>query len=77
MRTSGRETSSFYEAMVHVGAGRHDDAIASLTTAVDDRFNWVVWLHTEPIFKPLHDDPRFDALIRRIGLPEISSPQTL
>jgi len=77
LRTSGRETSSFYEAMVHVGAGRHDDAIASLTTAVDDRFNWVVWLHTEPIFKPLHDDPRFDALIRRIGLPEISSPQTL
>ena len=77
LRTSGRETSSFYEAMVHAGAGRRDEAIASLTTAVDDRFNWVVWLHTEPMFSPLHDDARFEALTRRIGLPKVSSPQTL
>src|SRR5262245_35481326 len=63
LRTSGRETSAFYEAMVHVGTGRNDDAIASLTTAVDDRFNWVVWLHTEPMFKPLHIDQRFLDLV--------------
>jgi eukaryotic-like serine/threonine-protein kinase len=74
LRTSGRETSPFYEAMVHVGAGQHDEAIACLTTAVDDRFNWVVWLHTEPMFSTLHRDPRFVALTRRMSLPDPGGP---
>jgi hypothetical protein len=68
LRSSGRETSLFYEAMIHAGVGRHDEAIACLTAAADDRFNWVVWLRTEPMFSALHDDPRFGALVRRIGL---------
>jgi eukaryotic-like serine/threonine-protein kinase len=76
LRTSGRETSSFYEAMVHVGSGRYSEAIGALTTAVDDRFNWVVWLQTEPMFTPLHEDPRFVELTERIGLPKTASPET-
>ena len=68
LRTSARETSPFYQAMIHVGVGDHDEALASLTSAVDDRFNWVVWLQTEPLFKALHGDPRFVELTRRMGL---------
>ena len=70
LRTSGRETSPFYQAMVHTGLGNHDEALTHLVTAVDDRFNWVVWLHTEPMFDALHGHPRFIELTRRMGLPQ-------
>jgi len=39
-----------------------------LDRAVADRSNWLVWLKLDPRFSGLHGNPRFDALLRRVGL---------
>jgi len=55
-------------ALVHAGLGDIDQAFTALDQAVADRSNWLVWLKLDPRFDNLHGDPRFDALVRRIGL---------
>lgn len=55
-------------ALVHAGLGETDEAFAALDQAVADRSNWLVWLKLDPRFDNLHGDPRFDAIMRRVGL---------
>ena len=56
-------------AEVHASLGERDLAIEWLERAVSDRTVWVAGLHRWPELDPLRSDPRFTALIRRIGLP--------
>ena len=55
-------------ALVHAGLDDADQAFAALDQAVADRSNWLVWLKLDPRFDNLRGDPRFDALLRRVGL---------
>lgn len=55
-------------ALVHAGLGDIDQAFSALDQAVADRSNWLVWLKLDPRFDNLRGDPRFDALVRRVGL---------
>ena len=55
-------------ALVHAGLGDHASALDWLDRAFADRSNWLVWLKLDPRFAGLHGTPRFDALIRRVGL---------
>jgi len=64
----------YYLATVCVGLGRADDAIAFLEKAVECRDGWVTWLGVEPRFDPLRQDPRFQNVLRRIGLPAEARP---
>ena len=64
-----RYTPSLAFAVVYVGLGATDQAFASLEKAYDERFNRLAYLKTDPIWRSLHGDPRFDDLLRRIGLP--------
>ena len=57
-------------AVVYVGLGQKDQAFASLEKAYEERFNRLAYLRREPIWDRLRSDPRFDDLLRRIGLPE-------
>ena len=60
-------SSSFPEiALVYVGLGDRDQAMAWLEKAYAERFNPGVLLR--PAFDPLRSDPRFQTLLRRIGL---------
>jgi len=56
-------------ALVHAGLGEKDQAFEWLEEAVVDRDVWLVWLKAEPRFDRLRSDPRFQDLLRRIGLP--------
>src|SRR5215472_4580276 len=55
-------------ATVYVGLGKHDDAFASLNRAFEERSLWMGYLNVEPQMDPLRADPRFQDLLRRVGL---------
>ena len=57
-------------AFVAFGLGKTDMAFDLLERAFRERSWELVFIATEPWFDPLHDDPRFLDLIKRIGLPQ-------
>lgn len=55
-------------AMVYAGLGEKDQAFVWLEKALEEHAFAMHTLKLEPRFDPLHSDPRFGDLIRRIGL---------
>src|SRR5579863_1480064 len=53
-------------ALVYVGMNDKDQAMTWLNKAFDERFS--PWVLMRPAFDPLRSDPRFQDLMRRIGL---------
>jgi tetratricopeptide (TPR) repeat protein len=53
-------------ALIYVGLGEKDQAMSWLEKAYGERFNPSVL--ARPCFDALHSDPRFQDLLRRIGL---------
>ena len=64
-----RYVSSYHIALPYAGLGDADHAIIWLEKAFEERDNWMVWLGVHPGFDAIRTDPRFQALIRRVGLP--------
>jgi hypothetical protein len=50
--------------------GERDAAFAELERAYASREGDLAFLRVDPRYDPLRDDPRFDELVRRIGIPE-------
>lgn len=61
-------------ALILLGLGEHDRALALLATAVEQRSEPAARLGIDPRFDPLRDDERFTALVERVGL-TASSPR--
>ena len=61
---------AFGLAMAHTGLGDRDGAFGWLERAYDLRDAFLHTVKATPAFEPLHADPRWDALLRRIGLAE-------
>ncbi len=57
-------------AVIEAGLGEKDQAFASLEKAYALRDSGIVFVKVDPLFDPLRTDPRFQELLRRIGLPE-------
>ncbi len=62
--------SPYDMAIVHVGLKENDQAFAWLEKAFEHRSLWLGYLKVEPQLDPLRTDPRFQELVRRVGLPE-------
>ena len=56
-------------ATIHVGLGERDQALDWLERAFRERAYGLVFLPSDPRFDPVRSDPRFTALMRRVGLP--------
>lgn len=56
-------------AKAALGAGRHGEALRLLEQALASRGHSMVFLKTDPQLDDLRADPRFAALIERVGLP--------
>ena len=52
----------------HLGVGNKEEALADLERAYSQRFNGMTSLKVEPGLDPLRGDPRFQDLLRRVGL---------
>ncbi len=55
-------------ALAYVGMGNKDEAFAWLQRAYSERSNALTALNVDPIYDPLRSDPRFQDLLRRVGL---------
>lgn len=57
-------------AIVYVGMGEKEKALATLDTACERHDGQLNWLKAEPRLAPLRSDPRFADLLRRMNLPQ-------
>jgi TolB-like protein/DNA-binding winged helix-turn-helix (wHTH) protein/Tfp pilus assembly protein PilF len=67
-----RYVSSADIAMIYIGLGDNDQALAWLQKAFLERSWYFVLLRVDPRLDSLRPDPRFQALLRRVNLPPIS-----
>jgi len=56
-------------AHIYVAMAEKESAFEWLDRAFETRSTWVPYLPMDPWFDPLRDDPRFEALLQRAGLP--------
>jgi len=54
----------------HLGMGNKEEALADLEKAYSEHINILTLLKVEPGFDPLRSDPRFQDLLKRVGLSE-------
>jgi len=54
---------------VYIGLGDKEQAFVWLEKAFQERSNYIAFLKVFPIVDPLRSDPRFNDLLRRVGLP--------
>jgi tetratricopeptide (TPR) repeat protein len=57
-------------AGIHIGLGEFDRAIESLEKSYAEHSHWLIYLHIDPSMDELRSDPRFQDLLKRVGLPE-------
>jgi len=67
-QSSQDSNAAFHIAQIYLGLGEHEQALCWLEKAYDERSVWLIWLGVDPKFDPLRDQPRFKALLARIGL---------
>jgi len=58
-----------YFGMLFAGLGDKDTALEWLEKAFQERADGLTWLNVEPMLDDLRPDPKFQDLVRRIGLP--------
>jgi tetratricopeptide (TPR) repeat protein len=56
-------------AGIHIGLGENDRAIEYLEESYREHSHWLVYLHIDPSMDDLRNGPRFQDLLRRVGLP--------
>jgi adenylate cyclase len=64
------EVSSYYKALVYIGLDDKESAFVHLGKALAEHEPNLVWFKLYPWVDNLRDDPRFHALVKKIGLPE-------
>jgi serine/threonine-protein kinase len=61
-------------AVVSTALGEYDQAIDWCEQALEQRRGWVAYLAVHPVVDPLRGLPRFQALIRKMGLDAVHAP---
>jgi serine/threonine protein kinase/Tfp pilus assembly protein PilF len=56
-------------AGIHIGLGDNDAAMDCLEKSYEEHSHWLIYLHIDPSMDGLRSNPRFQDLLRRVGLP--------
>ncbi len=59
-------------AGIHIGLGENDRALDYLEKSYADHSHWLIYLHIDPVMDDLRDEPRFQDLLKRVGVPAAS-----
>jgi tetratricopeptide (TPR) repeat protein len=68
MQRAQRPVTDFHRATVYIAMGDHERALDLLESAVRSRGFQMRLLKVMPTFDPLRSEPRFQALLKRVGL---------
>ena len=63
---SGASVSAYQRAAALLALGDPDGALDLLERAAGAREPWMVWIAVDPMLRPLHGRPRFQALVDRV-----------
>jgi serine/threonine protein kinase/tetratricopeptide (TPR) repeat protein len=62
--------ASYDLAELYADIGDRDHAFEWLDIGYQERCPWMVWLRTDPLLDPLHSDPRYAELVKKMGFPQ-------
>jgi eukaryotic-like serine/threonine-protein kinase len=60
-------------AGVYIGLGDNDRAMEYLEKSHDEHCHWLLYLHIDPSLDALRSTPRFQDLLKRVGLPALAA----
>ncbi|HLJ29879.1 MAG TPA: tetratricopeptide repeat protein [Candidatus Angelobacter sp.] len=63
-----RYVPATYFGMLYAGLGDRDQALTWLEKAYEERADGLTWINVDPMLDPLRNQPRFQELVKRIGL---------
>ena len=69
-RTSQRYVPPFDLALIYTGLGEKDEALNHLQKASEERDWRMTGVNVDPMFESLRSDPRFQALLTSMSLPQ-------
>ncbi|MEW5900523.1 MAG: protein kinase [Acidobacteriota bacterium] len=59
-----------FMAWIHAGLDDRDSAFACLDEALKEKMSWLAYFKVDPFYDSLKQDPRYSALLEKIGLAE-------
>jgi eukaryotic-like serine/threonine-protein kinase len=63
----------YFFAGIYIGLGEKDRAIEYLEKCYEEHSHWLIYLHIDPSMDGLRDNQGFQDLLRRVGLPALTS----
>ena len=61
--------AAYFFAGIYIGLGELDRAMEFLEKSYEEHSHWLIYLHIDPSMDDLRSSPRFQDLLRRVGLP--------
>jgi hypothetical protein len=75
-REAGAWVPHFDFALIQIGLGNRNDAVALLGESLREREPWMVFLTVDPRLSSLRTMPKFTSLVRRVLLSEAEMVQS-
>ena len=63
----------YFFAGIHIGLGENERAIEYLEKSYEEHSHWLIYLHIDPSMDALRDNAGFQSLLRRVGLPALTT----
>jgi TolB-like protein/Flp pilus assembly protein TadD len=71
-----REVVGYLRALLYLSLNNKDEALRWLEQGYEERDGSnICWINVDPLLDPLHGDPRFEALVKRVIAPKTEVPR--